>query len=314
MKSIKSSIYIVFLTLFISTVLASKLSEISHDCDIVQGFNFTSSSQKTFGFLKDLQIGTTELNKDLSVLGPNNETMKVTGVLSNIYWQDGAADPIQVSAQVSILNKNLITLFLHSNPTDISVKFSFVVYKYDPIDQQYFKCFYHSTSLLDGNILKTGNTLSLYIEDEASYEVPSPINFYMQISIAPESQIQALEIAISPSAKYARPWGGGTSSLTTKNEIMLLKQPELLPAYPNPFNPQLTIDYNLPNDTDVTLIIYDIMGHIIQVLVDKPQRTGSYKAYWNGENKMRDPVASGMYLIILNTGTIKRIQKVLLMR
>ena len=318
MRIRKLWIHIAIITLFLSTFCVNRLfswqTEITHDCDVVQGFNFNSSGQETFGFLNDLQIGTTELHNDLSLVGPDLQAMSATGVLANIYWGGGYADPIQISAQISVANKNLVTIFLLSTPADISVKFSFVVYKYDPVSLQYFKCFYHSASLLEGNIQISGSDMELHMSAEASYEVQNPLNYNMLISITPGSLSQSLDVAVSPDAKLVRPWGIGTSVLDPSPEIVLPKEIELEPVYPNPFNPQTTIAYKISKDTNVRLTVYNIMGRVIQILVDTPQAAGSYQVYWNGEDQMRRPAASGAYLIVLKAGTTKKIQKVLLMR
>jgi hypothetical protein len=67
--------------------------------------------------------------------------------------------------------------------------------------------------------------------------------------------------------------------------------------YPNPFNSQTTIQYNVPFEMQVTLEIYDILGRKIETLVDEYQSAGSYAVVWNADN-----FASGMYFYRLQAG------------
>ncbi len=70
----------------------------------------------------------------------------------------------------------------------------------------------------------------------------------------------------------------------------------LYPAYPNPFNPTTTIRYGLPENSDVTLIVYDITGREIIQLVDSRVPAGDRRVIWNGRDRQGNPVASGLYI------------------
>ena len=74
----------------------------------------------------------------------------------------------------------------------------------------------------------------------------------------------------------------------------------LLPNYPNPFNPETWIPYQLANDADVTLIIYDTKGTPVRQFDLGYQSAGFYTArtkaaYWDGRNENGESVASGVY-------------------
>ena len=60
--------------------------------------------------------------------------------------------------------------------------------------------------------------------------------------------------------------------------------------YPNPFNPTTTIKYDLPNTSEVSLIIYDILGRKVKELVNTKQQAGRYEIQFNASN-----LASGVY-------------------
>ena len=81
----------------------------------------------------------------------------------------------------------------------------------------------------------------------------------------------------------------------------------LLVNYPNPFNPETWIPYQLSKSADVSLTIYDIKGHVVRTLDLGHQRAGMYQtrpraAYWDGRNAVGEPVASGLYFYTLTAG------------
>ena len=85
------------------------------------------------------------------------------------------------------------------------------------------------------------------------------------------------------------------------------KLTRLLQNFPNPFNPETWIPYQLETSADVTLQIYDTSGGIVRTLDlgFKPQgfyMTRSTAAYWDGRNNMGEQVASGVYFYHLSTG------------
>ncbi|HQY52337.1 MAG TPA: T9SS type A sorting domain-containing protein, partial [Ignavibacteria bacterium] len=69
--------------------------------------------------------------------------------------------------------------------------------------------------------------------------------------------------------------------------------------YPNPFNPSTKIDYDLPYDGKVSILLYDISGREVANLVNEVKTAGYYTATFNGAN-----LSSGMYFYRINaTGT-----------
>ena len=91
----------------------------------------------------------------------------------------------------------------------------------------------------------------------------------------------------------------------------------LLPNYPNPFNPETWIPYQLAKPADVTLTIYDIHGRVIRVLDFGHQQAGLYQsraqaAHWDGRNQVGEPVASGVYFYVLTAGDFSATRKMLI--
>ena len=93
----------------------------------------------------------------------------------------------------------------------------------------------------------------------------------------------------------------------------------LLSNYPNPFNPETWIPYQLADPADVTLTIYDIQGRAVRILDLGHQRAGTYHdrsraAYWDGKNAVGEPVASGAYFYTLKAGDFTATRKMLIQK
>ncbi len=95
------------------------------------------------------------------------------------------------------------------------------------------------------------------------------------------------------------------------------EETSLLPNYPNPFNPETWIPYQLAQSADVSLTIYDIQGRVVRDLDLGHQRAGMYHsrsraAYWDGRNAVGEPVATGVYFYTLTAGDFTATRKLLI--
>ena len=91
----------------------------------------------------------------------------------------------------------------------------------------------------------------------------------------------------------------------------------LLPNYPNPFNPETWIPYQLATSTEVTVTIHAADGRLVQMLALGYQAAGMYQskgraAYWDGRNAQGEPVASGVYFYTLMAGDFTATRKLLI--
>ena len=98
---------------------------------------------------------------------------------------------------------------------------------------------------------------------------------------------------------------------------LLPKETALLANYPNPFNPETWIPYQLSNPADVTVRIYSINGSLVRHLPLGYQAAGIYHGrsravYWDGKNEVGEPVASGIYFYTLTTGDFTATRKMLI--
>ena len=93
----------------------------------------------------------------------------------------------------------------------------------------------------------------------------------------------------------------------------------LLPNYPNPFNPETWIPYDLAQDADVHIHIYNLKGESVRRLSLGFQTTGTYRtrpraAYWDGRNAAGEPVASGTYFYTLQAGRLKATRRMVIIK
>ena len=84
--------------------------------------------------------------------------------------------------------------------------------------------------------------------------------------------------------------------------------------YPNPFNPTTTINYGLPEVSDVSLVIYDIRGRQVNFWKVEQQPAGWYQVNWHGDNKYGKQVATGMYFTRLQAGDYSKVIKMVYLR
>ncbi|MYF99680.1 T9SS type A sorting domain-containing protein [Candidatus Poribacteria bacterium] len=104
---------------------------------------------------------------------------------------------------------------------------------------------------------------------------------------------------------------------TLRNTETVPKATALLANYPNPFNPETWIPYQLANPADVTLAIYRVNGALVRTLSLGHQPAGMYHsrsraAYWDGRNQIGEPVASGLYFYTLTAGNFSATRKLLI--
>ena len=95
------------------------------------------------------------------------------------------------------------------------------------------------------------------------------------------------------------------------------KETALLANFPNPFNPETWIPYQLAKPADVTLTIYAMNGQVVRQLALGHQAAGMYQnrsraAYWDGRNALGEPVASGIYFYTLTAGDFTATRKMLI--
>ena len=112
---------------------------------------------------------------------------------------------------------------------------------------------------------------------------------------------------------------GDSTQLFVKTTLNNRYVTELLPNYPNPFNPETWIPYRLGKDAEVVMTIYDAQGGIVKRFELGYQAAGAYDTrsravYWNGTNDFGEPVSTGVYFYSLSTTDYSRTRKAIILK
>ena len=109
----------------------------------------------------------------------------------------------------------------------------------------------------------------------------------------------------------------GIAYLQSLLASLIPEETALLPNYPNPFNPETWIPYQLSEPADVILRIYAVSGSLVRTLALGQMPAGIYEtrsraAYWDGKNGVGESVASGIYFYTLTAGEFTATRKMLI--
>ncbi len=111
----------------------------------------------------------------------------------------------------------------------------------------------------------------------------------------------------------------GIENLQKLLASMIPEETALLANYPNPFNPETWIPYQLVIPAEVTLTIYDMNGQLVRRLAVGHQAVGMYQtrnraAYWDGRNQLGESVVSGLYFYTLTAGEFTATRRMLILK
>ncbi|MBT3266669.1 hypothetical protein HN371_05910 [Candidatus Poribacteria bacterium] len=117
--------------------------------------------------------------------------------------------------------------------------------------------------------------------------------------------------AVDPQGKASSTWAHVKQGGLTPGETVFL------PNYPNPFNPETWVPFDLSESANVAVSVYDAEGRLVRRLDLGRQPAGAYRtrdraAYWDGRNQRGETVGSGVYLMELNAGRHRSTRRVVL--
>jgi len=84
--------------------------------------------------------------------------------------------------------------------------------------------------------------------------------------------------------------------------------------YPNPFNPQTTMGFGLPEDGHVSIRIFNLRGQEIRTLVNSDFSAGYRFVVWNGLDEAGHHLVSGVYLVVMQSGSFREVHKMLMLK
>ena len=107
---------------------------------------------------------------------------------------------------------------------------------------------------------------------------------------------------------------GSGVALSVNNESIIPSEFALEQNFPNPFNPDTKITYDIAHAGPISIVVYDILGRKILDLVNEYKSPGKYTIVWNGNDIAGNPMGSGVYLYQLKTNTFTMTKKMVLSR
>ena len=113
-----------------------------------------------------------------------------------------------------------------------------------------------------------------------------------------------------PSISYT---SDATLAVNEKSDI-LPKEFALHDNYPNPFNPTTTIRFDLPKATDVSILIFNVLGQKIKTIDMSQINPGYHSVVWNATNDYGSQVSAGMYFYQLRTNDFVKTKKMILLK
>ena len=102
--------------------------------------------------------------------------------------------------------------------------------------------------------------------------------------------------------------------LSADDELALPTEFALVQNYPNPFNPSTQVRYALPEEANVVLVIYDLMGRKVRTLVNGTEPAGYQSVPWNATNDRGLPVSAGVYICTIQAGEYRGNMKMILLK
>jgi hypothetical protein len=97
-----------------------------------------------------------------------------------------------------------------------------------------------------------------------------------------------------------------------KDFTQVMEQNVSLHNYPNPFNPTTNILFNVAQEGNVDIKVYNIKGQVVKSLLNENRNIGSHRIVWNGDNNSGSKVASGIYFIRMKQANNSFTRKILL--
>lgn len=177
------------------------------------------------------------------------------------------------------------------------------------------------TGFSDAKIDNENKTILAYSIPVMAEPIPKE-GVYLTLEFKGHGNVKLEETSIGPQT--------GISLVNTKAEMLTHKfdpiefvaKPEqaipkefsLSQNYPNPFNPTTTISYALPQNAQVKLSVYNILGQKVRTLVDEYQSAGYKQVTWNGQNDQGSEVSSGIYFYKIQADSYTKTAKMSMLK
>jgi len=153
------------------------------------------------------------------------------------------------------------------------------------------------------------NTVTTYWQDPTATQVELDTVGHLDFDFQYNTSANSYTAGSSGQPLGALTWFDMTVGVEEETTQTIPNEYELFQNYPNPFNPETRINYSLPQQTNVTLIVFNLLGQEIATLVNAVQSAGTHSVNWNGFNNFGQKVSSGIYLYRLTAGNFVSVKK-----
>lgn len=177
--------------------------------------------------------------------------------------------------------------------------------------------------LKSGNAAHIGNFTPVNITFPSNSSTAQTINITItDDTVVDGNETFVFEIRNAQGGYYAIPGLQSTITLTVlDNDTISNDDTSSLAAisgiqsvYPNPFNPEANIRYNVSKSEQVSLVVYNVRGQKVKSLVSETMPAGSYEVKWNGTDEHGTSCSNGVYYLKMQEGNTISIKKTVLMR
>ena len=105
--------------------------------------------------------------------------------------------------------------------------------------------------------------------------------------------------AVSSTTILTSGFWGSVAQITLDVDDVMPEEFSISKAYPNPFNPTVNIDFSIPEESDINIQIFDLLGRNIFNHEQNFNTAGNYRFQWHGVNDSGMPIASGVYFVTI---------------
>jgi len=123
----------------------------------------------------------------------------------------------------------------------------------------------------------------------------------------------AIHTSFSSNANWPYDWSE-SCNLSNETSLIAPQNFSLHQNYPNPFNPTTTLKYELPEDSFVDVTVYDMLGNVVNNLVNANQSSGYKSIQWDATKNNGEPVSAGVYLYRIQASDFVVTKKMILLK
>ena len=271
--------------------------------DIGDAIYFTNYFMNPFSFpFNPLQFANSDVNRD-NIVGSIADLITMIQVISNGGQYNGKTFGTEKDYSAHVYSQQNEDGILLSYDTDFRVGGMLVTFSNNGITKENIENLADNMTLLSTE----GSELSrILIYSPDGLSMPDGKYEFVQLHLESDIEIVSVDMATSNGELVLADVAHKGSSLPTSFE--------LAQNYPNPFNPETNISFSLPEQTNVSLEIYNVLGEKVRVLIHDSYDAGQHVVVWDGKNDNGSEVSSGIYFYRMQTEANFQTKKMLFLK